>query len=140
MDFKSTKVILLSSLAIAALASGCMDSQRSEANTGCENQYVGRQKAACQMGVNVAYDKAKTEDGASVATKYKKAVGQCGQLEKPLITPCVSGVKYFRAAIARASSGQGVDQDTPTRKVASRKVASSKSRAPASVATTQPAQ
>ena len=111
-------------LACAVLASGCND-QKNQASAGCKSSYVGREKAACDMGVNLADGIAKKNDGKSPKSKYKIALGECHHLEKPLVSFCVSGVKKYRAEIAKLEP-----QDK--QEVATHKTSVKKNRAPAS--------
>ncbi|MBI3558666.1 MAG: hypothetical protein HY074_20555 [Deltaproteobacteria bacterium] len=111
-------------LGLAVFASGCDGTQKSQASAGCKANYVGREKAACDMGVNLADKVAKKADGKSYKKKYASALGECHRLEKPLVSCCVSGVNKYRAELAKLDPAAD-------RQIASTK-AVKKNRAPAS--------
>ena len=103
---KSSRVLPLLALVAALLAAGCNESQKNQANAGCKAQYVGREKAACDLGVKLADGIANKADGKSYAQKYKKALKECNHLERPLVSFCVSGVKKYRTELAKLDGGR----------------------------------
>lgn len=107
MVFNSSRFGLVTALALALFSAGCLDKEVQSANDDCSNTYVGRQKAACQTGVTVAYNTARTSDGKSRKAKYKSAVARCQKFEKPLIKACVDGVNNFKTEIANLDSSSG---------------------------------
>ncbi len=123
---RSNSTFAAFALVCTLLASGCSDTQKSQAAAGCKASYIGREKAACDMGVNLADGVAKKADGKTPKAKYQVALGQCSHLEKPLVSFCVSGVNKYRAEIAKL-------EPQAQRQVASHKTAAKKSRMPASV-------
>ncbi len=125
---KSTTPLLIAALAMAAVSAGCLGTQRDEANNGCKARYVGRQKAACEMGVSGAYDVAKKQDGASHNAKYQAALDRCQKVEKPLMSACIDGVNRFKAEIAKMNKPKKDESraiaSTKAKKKGSRSIAS----------------
>ncbi|MBI3542270.1 MAG: hypothetical protein HY075_03210 [Deltaproteobacteria bacterium] len=124
--FRKSSTYTVLAFAMAAVTTGCFETQKGQANASCASSYVGRQKVACEMGVTAAVDHAQKEDGKSVGKKYKDAMADCGRIEKPLITACVAGVNKFRAEISKSGSSDNDKMVAKKSKSSGRKLARKK--------------
>lgn len=104
----NTTLFVFTALAFSAISSGCLETQKRVAKDGCKNTYIGRQKAACDMGVALSVELAAKDTGETPMQKYQRAVIQCNKLELPLVAPCVSGVDRFRGEVAKIKGGEDV--------------------------------
>lgn len=101
---KPRSALPIFALVVAIVMTGCLESQVKQANTSCQASYVGRQKAACELGVTVASETAKKDNGQSATQKYRFASHECRRLERPLVSACIDGVNKFRAELAKLST------------------------------------